>query len=139
MLDFTQIDKLPTKPAGRKSEPSEYQELIRELAGNGEARKSPAISDIKNRVSDGKDGTKEGPSDAELLERELRRAGRQVGAKVYIRKSRKNAKGLVFVSFNAEPDPEKVSNGDSPEDADIPPEDNEANAGRKSGPRRVSA
>ena len=122
-MEFEEIERLPVKPAGRTANPSEYQDVIRKLVGTGRALKSKAISDVK--PADDK------PSDAQVLERELRRAGRQVGAKVYIRKSRPNASGLVFVSFSAEADPERADNGDVPVD-DVPPEETRR-------PKRVSA
>ena len=123
-MDFEKIEKLPVKPAGRTSTPSEYQDVIRELAAsNGGALKSKPISDDDS----------DGPSDAQLLERELRRAGRQVGAKVFVRKSRPNASGMVYVSFSAEPDPERPSNGDSPED-DVPPDAAPAARGARKAP-----
>ena len=110
---FSKIDALPSKPAARRSEPSVYLPMITEIMESGEARKSPPVSDVAN-------GDK--ASDAALLDRELRRAGRQAGAKVDIRKAKPNSKGMVYVSFTAEPDPERVANGDAPAD-DVPPEE----------------
>lgn len=124
-MDFDKIDKLPVKPAGRTSTPSEYQDVIRNLMENGGALKSKAISNIA-------DGDK--PSPAVALERELRRAGRQVGAKVFIRKSAENSQGMLYISFSAEVDPERPANGDSPAD-DVPPEETRT-AGKAA--RRVS-
>lgn len=111
-MDFEKIDKLPVKPAGRTSTPSQYQDVIRNLMENGGALKSKPVSNVP-------DGDK--PSPAVALERELRRAGRQVGAKVYIRKSAENAQGQLYISFSAELDPDRPVNGDSPAD-EVPPD-----------------
>ena len=110
--EFEEIDKLPVKPAGRKAEPSRYAPLIKELAESGKARKSKPISDVVP------DNAKTSP--AGELERELRRAGRQVGAKVSIRKSPPNAAGAIYVSFSAVFDGERAENGTAPEDVSPP-------------------
>lgn len=125
-MDFDAIDNLPVKPAGRTSTPSEYQDVIRKLMENGGALRSKPVSNTAG--TDGK------PSEAVALERELRRAGRQVGAKVFIRKSAENAQGMLYVSFSAKADPDRPVNGDSPAD-DVPPD--EARTSGK-GARRVS-
>lgn len=109
--DFAPIKVLPRKPAGRNSPPSKFTPLLKSLAETGEGRATKKPLDSR-KPSNG------GASQVEAMERELRRAARQNGLKINIRRTPDDqVPHLVTLSFRVEVLPK---NGDAKDKSEAP-------------------
>lgn len=94
--DFADTKSMPKKPAGRNSPPSKFAPMLRELMANGKVKSTKRPLDSRKPAGGG-------ASQVEQMERELRRAARQIGGKVSIRKINNDDNGGMTLSFNVKP------------------------------------
>ncbi len=100
--DFGTIDDLPRKPAGRNSPPSRFGPLLTGMLASGERKRTKKPLDNRKPPAGG-------PSAVEQMERELRRAAKQLSAKIIIRKTTDaDNENLTHLSFRVEPLPAKT-------------------------------
>lgn len=103
------ITKLPPKPSGRTAEPSELDEYIKSAQADGMPKEFPPLSDVKSDEN--------APSPCTVVQRELRRAAKMAGVKIWVRLTPPDASGDRVISFkvsdaNPEPGEEGVAEGD---------------------------
>lgn len=110
--DFADVDGLPRKPAGRNSPPSKFAPLLKSLLASGKSKTTKRSYSTRKPAGGG-------TSDSDQMERELRRAARQVGGKISIRKTDDDeSAGTVFLSFRMSPEEAKAAKpAATPEDA----------------------
>lgn len=103
------INVLPPKPSGRTAEPSELDEYIKSAYADGRPKEFPPLSDVKPDEST--------PSPCTVVQRELRRAAKLAGVKIWVRLTAPDASGDRVISFKVtdtkpEPGEEGVADGD---------------------------
>lgn len=127
--DFADAKSMPKKPAGRNSPPSVFAPMLKALLENGKVKTTKKPYDNRKPAGGG-------PSAVDQMERELRRAARQVGGKISIRKITDGNETRLSFSVKAVPAP----TDEDQTEAEVPAEEATTRENNTNGaPQGVSA